>query len=53
MASLEKAGIKVEAVPMYNLTPTRLRFLTRRGNDCIDDVRRQTGLRERGHGGHS
>ena len=24
--SVEKAGIKVEAVPMYNLTPTRLRF---------------------------
>ena len=34
--SVEKAGIKVEAVPMYNLTPTRLRFHNKgRGNGYV------------------
>ena len=34
--SVEKAGIKVEAVPMYNLTPTRLRFDNKvRGNGYV------------------
>ena len=34
--SVEKAGIKVEAVQMYNLTPTRLRFHNKgRGNGYV------------------
>ena len=34
--STEKAGVKVEAVPMYNLTPTRLRFHNKgRGNGYV------------------
>ena len=47
--SVEKAGIKVEAVPMYNLTPTCLRFDNKgRGNGYV-----MTFGGERGHGGHS